>query len=608
MRKMHLRHSSTFAIPMRNVEQYYQVNIPAWEEKVATFKRLSLNVSNLRLLTALLMAGSVYAFFAFNANYGWISVALTALFIKLVRRSVNLEHDRQLAEMSLQLSRHELAFLRGDKNVFDAGTQFNPKNHLYALDLDIFGIGSLFQTVNRTVTFEGRHLLVSGLLAPPMDPDDIAKRKAAIKELSEAAEWREQFFSVGALSGEAPNDAEAMRAWIRQENFFKDKGHWLWIAGIMSLISTGLIVFMIATVSFYYLPTMGLIAVNTFLIQFIGKDIRQYFNRFGLRTKLYERFSELFALVAAREFSSPLCKSIGEDTKAASKAFLKLSQLSNLAGQRANAFVGPVMNGLFLFDIWTIRRIERWRIDNGTRAEGWVRALARMDMLNSLANFSFNHPSFCEAIVTPGNYSIVATAMGHPLLGVASVKNDYQIGVSTRAHIITGSNMAGKSTFIRAVGLNVILALNGLPVCAASFACPLLKIATCIRITDSLEDDTSYFKAELIRLKHIVDMLADKGKCLVLLDEILRGTNSDDKRNGTMAFFRKLKDYNSIALLATHDLAVGGLEKEDPAFFENFCFESSVSGRELHFDYKLHKGVSSSTNASFLMKQLGLID
>ncbi|HZY82227.1 MAG TPA: DNA mismatch repair protein MutS, partial [Cyclobacteriaceae bacterium] len=189
-----------------------------------------------------------------------------------------------------------------------------------------------------------------------------------------------------------------------------------------------------------------------------------------------------------------------------------------------------------------------------------------------------------------------------------SVKNDYELGVTTKAHIVTGSNMAGKSTFIRTVGLNLVLAMNGLPVCAREFSCSVMSIASCIRITDSLEENASYFRAELIRLEHIVKLIGSGEPYIVLLDEILRGTNSDDKRMGTLAFFRKLKDYNCLAILATHDLVIGKLEEEYPQHFSNYCFESELRGAELHFDYKLRKGVSSSTNATFLMKSLGLID
>ncbi len=593
---------------MQHVEDFYTNASRTCGLKLTAVKQELRNTANVRVIIALLFAVSIYAALNLSTAIFWLSPVLIGAFLVMVKKSSKLEREGSLLEKKLRLNRDELAFRHGNKKVFDSGDSLTPRNHLYALDLDIFGTGSLFQTVNRTVTIEGRDMLVAGLLNPPTDPTTVTQRREASKEMSKEAEWRQQFYAVGALSGETATDATEMRAWILQERFYDQKKQWPVIAGIMSVISGSLIAFMIFKGTFYYGPFLGLLAFNSFLIQWIGKDIKIYFRNFGQRTRLYQKFSELFSMVSDRNFNSTLCLATQSKSKAASQAFLKLSQLSNLADQRLNGFMGPVMNGLFLFDIWTIRRIEKWRATHGSSVDQWIQALAQMDMINSHANFTFNHPDFCDAVVDPGSKAIVATEMGHPLLPSGAVKNDYQIGVSTRAHIITGSNMAGKSTFIRATGLNVILALNGLPVRANTFSCPVLTIVTCIRITDSLEDDTSYFKAELLRLKQIVDALGQAKQCLVLLDEILRGTNSDDKRSGTMAFYRKLKKYDCLALLATHDLAVGLLETEDPTYFGNYCFESTVVNQSLQFDYRLRKGISASTNATFLMKGLGLID
>ncbi|HWA34089.1 MAG TPA: hypothetical protein VG737_08175 [Cyclobacteriaceae bacterium] len=593
---------------MQRVDAFYTKTISSLEFQLDSVQKSRRKTANVRVVIAILVAASVYAAVNLNTSILWISPLLIGWFVVMVKKSSKLEREQQIIERKLALNRNELAFMNGSKDVFDAGSALIPRNHLYALDLDIFGTGSLFQTVNRTVTFEGRDLLVTALLNPPIEPTVVTQRRAASTELRDASEWRQQFYALGALSGETASDSAEMRTWVLQEKFFNDKKQWPWIAGVMSAISSSFIAYMILKGAFNFGPFLGLMAFNSFLIQWIGKDIKKYFLTFGQRTKLYEKFSELFSMVAARNFTSPLCKEAQSKSRTASAAFLKLSRLSNLADQRLNGFMGPVMNGLFLFDIWTIRRIEEWRATHGAQIDEWIQALAQMDMINSLANFSFNHPAFCTAVIDGTSKAIVASEMGHPLLPANAIKNDYEVGVSTRAHIITGSNMAGKSTFIRATGLNVILALNGLPVCARKFSCPVLRVVTCIRITDSLEDDTSYFKAELLRLKHIIDVLGEGVECLVLLDEILRGTNSDDKRNGTMAFYRKLRNYDCLALLATHDLAVGELEKEDPSYFGNYCFESTVIDQSLHFDYKLRKGGSASTNASFLMKGLGLID
>lgn len=378
---------------------------------------------------------------------------------------------------------------------------------------------------------------------------------------------------------------------------------------MMSAISLASFVWMFVIGEFHFAIFAMLLAINSTIRGLMDKPIGKYFSSFGNKTRLFEKFSDLFQLVSKQNVTTPLAGQNFDKVHEAADAFLELYQLSNRAEQRRNGLIGPIMNGLFLFDVWNIHAIEGWRTKYRDRIDAWIVALANIDMLNSLANYRFNHPAFVDAVVQSGPSFISAEDMGHPLLPFdESVKNDYELGVTSRAHIVTGSNMAGKSTFIRTVGLNIILALNGLPVCAGKFGCTVMSIASCIRITDSLEEHASYFRAELRRLEKIVGLLKGGEPYIVLLDEILRGTNSDDKRLGTLAFFKKLKDYDCLAILATHDLVIGKLEEQFPEHYANYCFESELSGGELRFDYKLRRGVSASTNATYLMRSLGLID
>jgi DNA mismatch repair ATPase MutS len=316
----------------------------------------------------------------------------------------------------------------------------------------------------------------------------------------------------------------------------------------------------------------------------------------------------LFAHIGKWKFKSEEGQQLQMECENASNALNKLFRASSLTDQR-NGMLGSIMNGFFMFDLWCIYRIESWRKEHKDHFPGWINSLIKIDTISSFANFAFNHPDFCDASIEGGKNFISARAMGHPLMNSAiSVKNDYDIGVASRIHVVTGSNMAGKSTFIRAVGVNLILAKNGVPVCAQEFKCSLPGLITSIRISDSLEENASYFKAELIRLEQILEQLKTGQPFLVLLDEILRGTNSDDKRLGTQSFLLKLKQFNCLVMLATHDLNIGKLEQQFPGDVENYCFESQFTNEGLSFDYKLRKGISSSTNATFLMKRMGLID
>lgn len=589
--------------------EFYKDHIQNLQSAQSAIDKQLRRIAQTRLILFLLIIASIAAAMFFSSSFLFGSLALVVLFVIQVKRHATAFNEAAISEKILRLNVNELAFMTGDKSAFPNGDDIKVQDHIYATDLDIFGYGSLFQAIDRTGTHEGRGLLINTLLYLPQEISGIENRRAVVAELESDLGWRQRFSVIGTMSEETPKDMPALRNWIEQSNFFEGRTSWIWIARIMSGVSVAVIAWMFFVQQFYPLYFFGLIILNSIIRGFMDKEIKKYFSSFGSRTKLFQKFADLFQLGSKREFTSELGKSHAHSIREASAAFTELSRLANRADQRLNGLVGPLMNGLFIFDVWNIHAIERWRLRHRAEVDGWIVALANIDMLNSLANYKFNHPTFTDAVITAQPSFIKATQMGHPLLPIdESVKNDYELGVTTKAHIITGSNMAGKSTFIRTVGLNLVLAQNGLPVCAKDFSCSVMSIASCIRITDSLEEHASYFRAELRRLETIVGLIATGRQYIVLLDEILRGTNSDDKRMGTLAFFRKLKDYNCLAILATHDLVIGKLEEEFPKHYSNYCFESELRDSSLHFDYRLRRGVSSSTNATFLMKSLGLID
>jgi hypothetical protein len=588
---------------------YYTQRVEKLHEQQSVINKKLREISNARVVLFLAIVGSVALAMIYTYLLMWATLAIVIAFGFQVKRYAVESREAEISNEILTLNSNELEFAKGNKSVFPQGDITGAAGHIYAVDLDIFGKGSLFQAIDRAGTWEGKGLVADALLALPKDLSVIEQRKAATIELADDVEWRQRLHVIGTMAGETPADMPSLRQWINQPEFYATRSSWIWFARGISVLSVSFIAWMFYVQAFYPLYFFGWLTFNLAIRGFLEKEIKKYFSSFGLRTKLFQKFADLFLLVSKRSFTSSLCKEHHEKIGEAYTAFLDLSQLSNRAEQRLNGLVGPLMNGLFLFDIWNIDAIERWRLKHKDHVDGWIIALANLDMLSSLANYRFNHPAFTDANITEGQSCLKAHDMGHPLLPMdVSVKNDYEIGVASKAHIVTGSNMAGKSTFIRTVGLNLVLAMNGLPVCAREFRCSVMSIASCIRITDSLEEHASYFKAELIRLEHIVSLLSTGEPYIVLLDEILRGTNSDDKRMGTLAFFRKLKDHNCLAILATHDLVIGKLEDEFPQHFSNYCFESELRGSDLYFDYKLRKGVSSSTNATFLMKSLGLID
>jgi DNA mismatch repair ATPase MutS len=308
-----------------------------------------------------------------------------------------------------------------------------------------------------------------------------------------------------------------------------------------------------------------------------------------------------------QKFSSSVLK---DHSSKANNADVKLKQLASLVfslDARLNMMTSLFTNSFLMFDLQCIYRLEKWKEENASNLEIWLNSVSETEVINSFGTFAYNHPTFLFPTIHK-NLSIAATELGHPLIRPEeSVANDFSIGDGPTVLIITGANMAGKSTFLRTIGINLILALNGSPVCAKTFSCPVINMRTGMRTADSLKDHQSYFYAELNRLKGIMDELRSDLPLLILLDEILKGTNSTDKQAGSIALVKQLLPHPCLAIIATHDLALGDLETEYPNKVKNFCFEANIENDQLSFDYKLKRGLATKMNATFLMKKMGII-
>ncbi len=266
------------------------------------------------------------------------------------------------------------------------------------------------------------------------------------------------------------------------------------------------------------------------------------------------------------------------------------------------------VNGLFLSDLLCARAYLQWTKKHQPHIKNWFDTLGEIELLNSLSTFHYNHSDFVFPTAVNDQLCITATAMGHPLMKEkTAVVNDVSIGEPAKLHLITGSNMSGKSTFLRTLGLNTILAQIGAPVFAKTFLFTPIRLLTSFHHIDSLEESTSYFYAELKCLQEIIQSLPQPVPALVLLDEVMRGTNSKDKHDGTALLIKKLLHYNCLAMIATHDTELGVLADEFPAVIENYCFESDLKDDELSFDFTMRKGVAQTKNATYLMKKMGIL-
>ncbi|HYH55805.1 MAG TPA: hypothetical protein VD772_04290, partial [Anseongella sp.] len=348
------------------------------------------------------------------------------------------------------------------------------------------------------------------------------------------------------------------------------------------------------------------VLVNLFVSGLFLKQINLVHAAVSRKHLLLEKFSLLLGHTGRQEFRDDLLNSLRQEGLQACEAIRRLAKIIGFFDQRLNLMIAALLNGFLLSDLHCVMAIDRWRSRYAPRMPSWLDSIFRIDELNSFANFAFNHPAYCYPEFNESNF-IQAEQLGHPLITRGNcVPNDFLPGKDEKVVILTGANMSGKSTFLRSLGVNLVLAYAGAPVFARRFSCCLAGIHSSMRVNDSLSEDTSYFYAELKRLSTIMERLRSGQKLFILLDEILKGTNSADKLYGSTGLVEEFIRHDCLCLIATHDLELGKLADKHPQI-SNYCFESTLSDDQLHFDYTIRKGIARNKNATFLMQKTGLI-
>lgn len=566
------------------------------------------SISNLRLAAALISLLLLYAGFSDSAFFPAMA-PFAAGFVALVIKHNNLYRAKSRLENLVFINAGEVASLQGDRSALHTGHEFIDVHHPHSHDLDIFGDGSLYQLMNRAHTLDGRRAVANLLTSPSRLTADVLARQQAVEELRPLLDFRQDLEAAALEINELPADREQLLAWLAVPP----------ITFTVPYITTLLWVLPVLTIAAWTLFTLSVVPAfapySLTLAQWLlwgrfSKKINLFHDFISRKKMILEKYAYMLSVIrgdGARSFQAELLRKIGQQADDAGE---KVSQLASLVSQlnaRLNFLTALVANGLLLYDIRSVYRLEKWKHDHGARLHGWLEAIAQAEALSSLANFAFNHPH-CHFPTFHNDITVRASGMGHPLLSPSEcVVNDVTLGPAPYVMIVTGANMAGKSTFLRALGVNVVLAHAGAPVYAAQFEAPLIPLRTGMRTADSLKDHESYFYAELNRLKSIIDDLRSGQPLLILLDEILKGTNSNDKQKGSIALIRQLLEYPALSIVATHDLALGEIHNEYPTAVRNYCFEATIKDEQLLFDYKLKPGLAKNMNATFLMKKMGII-
>lgn len=596
-----------------NLNKLYKEQIAALAQSISSLRAKSRVFVMAEVLTFAISIGFVVLFTVFNDASWTLGVALCVLFLYFYIRNLDTKNDRKIADaLALKLVyEKEVAYQTGDYTKFDAGERYLQPTHPFTFDLDVFGQGSLFQRINRTISSGGSDYLAESLsgkwesLPTTELLKHIEQRVEAIGELAKNEPFLSQFKAQGA---EKPIDTAAVKEAFGSIHALQIPSYFgnptFRILLYANLVGFYLSIFLsIGNFVPAFLPLWWGI-FNFFLATFCTHKYIKLVNEAISKLKDQVRgYVNMASLIEKQSFTAAHLCELKANLSGAMASFGQLERILQKIDNRSNEIGIVLFNCFGLLDITIIRHFLRWQRTYEPITDQWIGASSVFDALVSMATFRLNEDKAEEATVVGDNeVSYKARSIYHPFLGEKAVRNNFDIQ-NHEYYIITGANMAGKSTFLRTLGVNYILAMNGLPVFAEEMHVSVFRLFTNMRTTDDLTHGISYFNAELLRLKQLIASLDPNVPSLIILDEILKGTNSLDKLNGSRLFLEYISERNVTGVIATHDLELSKLEDENPQRFHNYSFEIEL-GTDVTYTYKIGRGVARNQNATFLLKQI----
>jgi len=490
--------------------------------------------------------------------------------------------------------------------------------HPYAVDLDVFGAASIFQLLDDTRTSPGTSTLAAWL-SMRAKPDEIASRQAAVRELSERVTFREDLAALGVAGETRGRSVEPLVEWAEMPPVLTSNlDRWL-VRLAFVLVPTTIVLLSIKSIMGEAAPAMlqkawyvpfGLQLVLLFLL---GGKVSPMLAKAASKESPFGRYKGMFARIESETFESERLKSLqgtlgmGQDKRPASHELASFERVLGFVELRHSGLVHLAANVLLLWDVFCGYALEQFRTRAGKNVRGWFKSLGEIEALSSLGAFAYEHPTYAYPVVEDGAPRFIAEGLGHPLIpSDRRVGNSIELPGPGHSLLITGSNMSGKSTWLRSMGLAAVLAQSGAPVCAKKLYMTPLSVRTSMRISDSLEQGVSHFYAELEKLKSVVDAANRDEPVFFLLDEVLHGTNSRERNIGARAVVVHLLQKSAIGAVTSHDLAMADLAETTDGHVVNVHFKELVHDNKMTFDYVLSPGVVSTTNALRLMKIVGI--
>lgn len=600
---------SIISVQQTIIDNYTQAAALAGQE-ADKYKRLANTYSLFRLGIFGLMIFAIYFTIA-QDNFTIMAVGFVLLlgaFAWLVGRQGNYERQRDYYLDLERINLNEITSLQSNINLYNNGQRYSNEKHFYSSDLDIFGNASLFNLVNRAATSTGNDKLAAWLNAPA-DKPTILLRQQAVKEIAGKNDWKKELQTLLLFS----NDGDINRL----TNLFKyihlplnlNGEKWL---SKYAKIAPWLLLGAIAIAFFYPIAKIAAIIIglaNMGIVLSKAAEIKKADMIADKIGTMLGKYASVFRKIESQEWSADYTNSLAQKLKdnQTSAQIKELAELISKLNYHLNVIVGVILNLFLLWDIRQIIAIENWKRNNSQNLEEAFEVIAEFEALISIATTAINYPDWVYPVIadTEG-YTVIAKNIAHPLIRGKRVDNDYDLRDAYKIDIITGSNMAGKSTFLRTIGINTVLALAGATVCATAMEVSVITMVSYMRIKDSLNESTSTFKAELDRLQMLLAAVEHEHRVFFLIDEMLRGTNSMDKYLGSKAVIEQLIAKHGVGMVATHDLQIARLEDKYPDYVRNYYFDIQVINGEMLFDYKMKHGECKTFNASLLLKQIGI--
>lgn len=584
---------------------FYTEKIETHQKELGRLNKNLLQSSLLRIVVFVL--GCLGAYFVFGNIQELIGIIVLTilLFVLLITRHNKLKYKQDLIKELIRQNELEIEVLNRNFHHLPAGDEYINPNHEFSHDIDLFGRGSFYQYINRTATENGSNRLA--FLLTENSIHQIPEKQQALQELSKLPKWRQSFSAIASLT-KTETSAKEVDDWLK--NYRRFVPQWAKVLSIIfSLISLSLFFLnYFEILSFYF--TVGWFFVGWIIHGRFQKRISELSEKASQMQSTFQQYSRLLVQIENQKFSSKILsqkqKSVLGSHVKSSVILKKFARSLDVLDQGNIMIFGGLMNGFALRNLKQSLYIEQWIENYKDDVPKWFEAITFFDAYNSLGNFVFNHPNYVFSEIVNNDVIMDLKGVGHPLLKEETmIRNDFKIDAQ-QFFIITGANMAGKSTFLRTVSLQIVMGNLGLPVCAEKSEYHPIKLITSMRTTDSLTDDESYFFSELKRLKFIVEQIKIN-RYFIILDEILKGTNSTDKAIGSRKFVQKLVESLSTGIIATHDLSLCEVAEEQPAVL-NYFFDVQIENDELDFDYILKPGICKNMNASFLLKKMDIVD